>query len=211
MAGRYRWPQARLGIFAKPPVPGRVKSRLAAAIGARAAARAYRDLLAETLQRMDAACLAPMELWVTTAGHPSLRRLARRHGATIRVQSPGDLGTRLLAALQGSTPTVIIGGDCPGLGPTQVAAAYASLSRGARAVFSPAQDGGYTLVGTQQPHPTLFRGIPWGGSGVMSATRRQARRRGVELVELPTSWDVDTTADWARWLRTRKHDSAYKP
>jgi len=200
----FRFPHARIAVFAKAPVPGRVKTRLARALGAPAAARAYRTMLAERIASLAAAGLAPLELWVAPHAHPYLRGLARRYGASVRVQPNGDLGSRMRAALSGSRPTVVIGGDCMGTATSSVEQALAALAAGTAVTLAPAEDGGYTLLGTRQPPHGILRHMPWGSDRVLVVTRERLARAGIEALELPVSWDVDDGRDWHRWRRSRK-------
>lgn len=201
MAERLRFPHARLAVFAKAPVPGRVKTRLAHRLGRAPAARAYRAMLRERLASLAMAGLAPLELWVAPHPHPYLRALARRYGAHLCVQPHGDLGSRMAAALSGSEPTVVVGGDCPGLPVRSIANGLQALTTGAAVVVAPAEDGGYTLIGSCGPVPALFRRMPWGTHRVMARTRQRLARLGMAAYELPESWDVDDYRDWRRWRR----------
>lgn len=197
-------PPTRLIVFARAPVPGRVKTRLARRIGRRAAASVYRELLAATVKNLcDIA--ADMEIWVTPHRHVWMDGLAHGVGARIRVQPPGDLGERMERALgdaltAGRRP-VLVGGDCALLPASEVAAAFAALEHGSDVVCAPADDGGYTLVGVRRRLPELFRRMPWGSARVMGETRRRARRGGIDLAELALSHDIDDATDWRRWRR----------
>ena len=73
-----------------------------------------------------------------------------------------------------------------------------ALADGNDAVFGPAEDGGYVLVGLRSPPPGLFSGPAWGTSTVMSETRSRASAQGLRIVELETLWDIDEPADLPR-------------
>lgn len=185
----------RLALFAKAPVLGAVKTRLAAAIGAAAALETHRRLLLETLAKLapGSGAFAP-ELWL--AG--PVAQVAAWHGCLpIRHQPAGDLGARMAAAFADGV-TVLVGSDVPELAPTHVEAALARLAE-ADVVLSPTEDGGYCLIAMREPQPALFAGIPWGTNGVLAATRAAAGRRAVALLD--PLWDVDEVADWRRWRR----------
>lgn len=201
-----RYPAARLLIFAKAPVAGRVKTRLADTYGQQGAARRYRQLLRHTLATAVQARVAPVEFWVTPGrAHPWLAARAREHEITLRVQMSGDLGQRMHRALQWTLRSArfaaIIGGDCAALTPGYLRQAFDRLAGGAEAVFGPAEDGGYVLVGLRRPQPLLFQALPWGGSKVMAATRTRLRRLGLHWEALPRSFDIDRAADLARLRR----------
>ncbi|QQS53364.1 MAG: TIGR04282 family arsenosugar biosynthesis glycosyltransferase [Candidatus Competibacteraceae bacterium] len=208
----YEFPAARLLIFAKAPVPGRVKTRLAGQLGTRGAANLYKKLLRRTLAIARAARLCPVELWCAPDGrHGFFTACRREYGVRLRRQCGGDLGRRMNHALSRTLTAhrfaVLIGGDCVSLGAAELRAACAELAAGRDAVLGPARDGGYLLVGLRQPRPALFRGIAWGTPAVLAATRRRLRRSGTAWAELSPGWDVDTPADLRRLRRVQIGES----
>ncbi|MQM30903.1 MAG: hypothetical protein CRU78_10415, partial [Candidatus Accumulibacter phosphatis] len=66
------------------------------------------------------------------------------------------------------------------------------------AVFIPAEDGGYVLLGLRCPQPGLFEGVDWGSERVMAQTRQRLLALGLRWCELPALWDVDRPADLTR-------------
>ena len=103
----------------------------------------------------------------------------------------------LHSALAGGSRAILIGTDCPVLDVDYLAQAVAALDDHA-AVFGPAEDGGYVLVGLAHP-VDAFSGIPWSSAGTMAATRSKLTAQRVRWRELPALWDVDSPADLARW------------
>ena len=92
------YPMGKLLVFAKAPLPGQVKTRLARTYGKRGAAQLYRLMLRECLAK--ASGLAPLELWCTPSKrHSYLHTCAREVGAALRVQRGADLGMRMHGAL----------------------------------------------------------------------------------------------------------------
>ena len=208
----YEFPAARLLIFAKAPVPGRVKTRLAGRLGTRGAAALYKKLLRRTLAIAREARLCPVELWCAPDGrHGFFTACRREYGVRLRRQCGGDLGRRMNQALNRTLAVhrfaVLIGGDCVSLGAAELRGAVSRLAAGRDAVLGPARDGGYLLVGLRQPRPMLFRGIAWGTSAVLAATRRRLHRSGTDWVELSPGWDVDTPADLRRLRRVQAGES----
>ena len=98
---------------------------------------------------------------------------------------------------------VLIGSDCPALRPSDLRAAARALRSGADAVLSPAEDGGYALIGLRRVSRRLFDGIAWGGPTVLEQTRARLRRLRWRCKELRTVWDVDRPEDVARLGRSR--------
>ena len=198
-----RFPQARLLIFAKAPVPGQVKTRLAAKLGPVGAAKLYQRLLCRTLHIACGSSLCPVQLWCAPdTRHGFFQRCRRVYGIGLYCQQGADLGQRMHHALntvlRQAPYAVLIGGDCPSLGEAELQAALMALAAGHDAVLGPAADGGYVLIGLRRSDVTLFRRIAWGSSAVLTATRRRLRRSGLDWVELPPGWDVDRPADLRR-------------
>ncbi len=187
-------------VFAREPVPGLVKTRLAAAIGDRAAAELYETMLQDVLK----ACrqLGDVETVVFWAcEEESLPRLAERYRCTSRSQSPGDLGQRMQTAFaemfaNGSDVCCIIGSDAPDLPLSYIQNAYTLLeTRQADVVFGPSRDGGYYLLGMRQVRPELFTKIPWSSADVLEESLAAARDSGATVALLPEWQDIDTVED----------------
>jgi len=186
-------------VFAKAPLPGYAKTRLARVLGDEAAARLAARMLADTVKRAIEADVGPVELCCTPdTAHPAFQRAAQVHGVSLTVQGDGDLGARMHRALARNLArhprALLIGTDAPHLGPTLLrTAAQALLAH--PAVFAPASDGGYVLVGLSQPAPALFDGIAWSTAQVMVQTRERLDRLGMRSTELPTQNDIDEPED----------------
>ncbi len=208
MNGPWDFPSGRLLIFARAPVPGRVKTRLIPLLGARNAARLHARLLQRTLRMAVATHLAPVELWCAPAiGNGFFYRVHRDFRVRLRRQQGADLGLRMHHALRTTLRegkyAVVIGSDCPALTGADLHAAFSALHAGHDAVLGPAQDGGYVLIGLRKPAARLFQGMPWGGARVLARTRRRLARVHKLTVELATTWDIDRPADFRRAVRER--------
>ena len=101
------------------------------------------------------------------------------------------LGEQALIAV--CTP-LLIGTDAPQLEAAYLRAAAGALD-GVDAVFGPAADGGYTLVGLKRPAPELFLQMRWSHDSVMSQTRQRLAQLQLRHAELPVLHDVDEPAD----------------
>jgi rSAM/selenodomain-associated transferase 1 len=194
--------QVQIAIFAKAPVPGLAKTRLIPALGAQGAARLQRQFTIRTLRTALASGIGPVTLWCTPdAGHRFFRVLHRTTGVPCRVQPEGDLGARMHAAFAhhcSAGPLLLIGTDCPPLTLDHLRQAARELLASADAVFLPAEDGGYVLVGLRQPQPALFEHMVWSTASVMADTRQRAQAAGLRLHEGEMLWDLDVPADLAR-------------
>jgi len=195
-------PEAAIAVFAKAPVPGEVKTRLAGVLGADAAASLHAGLVRHALATAVHARLGPVSLWcMPDSTHSFFERCATEFGVRLETQQGADLGERMARAFEReSAPLLVIGADCPALTTRHLADAAASL-RDADAVLVPAEDGGYVLVGLARPVRGLFEEIPWGTAGVMARTRERLERARARWVELGPLWDVDRPDDYARLQR----------
>ena len=197
--------RVQIAILAKAPIPGLAKTRLIPALGPRGAARLQRQLTRGAVRCALDARLGPVTLWCTPdARHHFFRALQRTAGVNCLVQSSGDLGDRMhtvfrLHCTRG--PVLVIGTDCPVLRPAQLRKAARALIDGDDAVFYPAEDGGYAMVGLRRPQAALFSNMAWSTAEVMSDTRKRAQLQGLRVREFETLWDVDVPNDLAR-LRT---------
>lgn len=183
-------------IFARAPRLGTVKQRLARGIGALAALRFYRGQLAGLCRS-----LGRDRRWRTVLAVTPDRARARWPVPLPRLpQGRGNLGERMSRALSRHRRAVLVGCDIPALEPADIAAAFRALGR-AQAVFGPAEDGGYWLVGFGPRRPARpFAGVRWSGPHALADTLANCRGRPVAL--LRRLRDVDTAEDLAALPRT---------
>jgi uncharacterized protein len=194
--------QVQVAVLAKAPVPGWAKTRLIPALGPRGAARLQRRLTRVAVRTACDAGLGPVTLWCAPdARHRFFRALQQTTQLQCRDQPGGDLGERMHNAFRlhcAHGPLLLIGTDCPALRPAHLRQAAQALADGDEAVFYPAEDGGYVLVGLRQPQAALFADMTWSTADVMSQTRMRASRLNLQLREFETLWDVDVPEDLAR-------------
>jgi rSAM/selenodomain-associated transferase 1 len=192
--------KTNIAVLAKAPVPGLAKTRLIPTIGAHAAAVLQERLTEQAVETAIVAGIGPVTLWCAPdTTHASFRSLAARFPIKLARQPDGDLGARMLAALEtAGDPTLVIGTDCPVRSAAHLRAAAETLRAGADVVLIPAEDGGYVLIGTRAPQPELFRDVRWGTPTALSETRKHIATLSLRAVELGPLWDVDTESDLAR-------------
>lgn len=208
----------RIAIMAKAPVPRLAKTRLAPALGAEGAAALAERLLRHAAAQAAGAAPGHVTLWAAPdATHPVFADLALQHGLALAVQpATPDLGARMAAVFaaafaHSAGPLLLMGSDIPALDSAMLQRAAAALQEHA-AVFVPALDGGYALVGlphdaeARHPglHAALFQAMVWSTSSVMAQTRARLAALGVRAAELLAVPDIDEPADLAHlppgWL-----------
>ena len=197
-------------IFAKAPRIGTVKRRLAVDIGALAAWRCYSDITRRLIGRL--AREPRWKLWLAVtpddaAHHTRFWPRSRHRRAVARMpQGPGDLGQRMGRVLRDLPrgPVVIVGSDIPGIDVRAIHAAFRAL-RSHDAVFGPAEDGGYWLVGLRRkPRPRhylpgrLFHAVRW-STGHALADTLAGLPKSTRIAMLHPLADVDEIESWRAW------------
>ncbi len=193
-------PACPIAIFARAPVAGAAKTRLIPHLGAEGAAALHARLVEHTLAQVQRAEPSAATLWCSPdIDHPFFRHCATHFGIDLQAQEGADLGARMLAAFeQAKGPLILIGTDAPALGPDLLREARAALAAGKDAVFCPAEDGGYALIGLRAPVPGLFEKIDWGTDRVMAQTRQRLAQLNLSWHETAPVWDVDRPEDLQR-------------
>lgn len=194
--------ECSLLVFAKAPLPGKVKTRLARAMGDEKAAEIYGRMGRAIIEAMHG---GDFETSVVYSPPEALCAIRAWLGDSPRLvpQAEGDLGQRMdtaiTQALETSRRVCLIGTDSPDLDAARVTEAFAALGE-ADVVLGPARDGGYYLIALSEPHPELFEEIPWSTDRVLESTLARAGAAGLEVRLLETLVDVDEPADVPAWL-----------
>jgi len=187
-------------VFVRAPEAGRVKTRLAAEIGAEAALRVYRRLAEHAVAEARAlGAEVALRIHFTPAEGGDDVRAWLGADAAYLPQVDGDLGARMRAAFEaafaaGHPRVVIIGSDLPDLSAGVLRRALRLLDEHP-AVLGPAADGGYYLLGLREMVPGVFDGIAWSTDGVLAATLARLAAAGCEPAMLEPLCDVDVAAD----------------
>jgi hypothetical protein len=187
-----------LGLFAKRPVAGQVKTRLAAAASPEWAARVAAAFLHDTVRRLARVPARRVLAFAPADAGPDFAALVGDRFALVP-QGAGDLGRRMAAFVaaqlaDGAGAVVLVGADSPTLPPAFVEQAFDELER-ADVVLGPATDGGYYLLGCRRL-PPVFDGLAWGSNRVLADTVARLAGPGWRLALLPPWYDVDTPDDW---------------
>ena len=196
-----------LGIFVKQPIPGMVKTRLAASLGTERAAAAYAAFIADVVGRFRQT--GDRRILGYAPDTPSARDYfsdVAGEDYELWPQPDGDLGGRMEAFFRefvvnvakdgiSSDRAILIGSDSPTLPRGFVDQAFELLSD-ADCVLGPATDGGYYLVGQRGRVGPIFDGIDWSTSRVLDQTVARINDSADKLALLPPWYDVDSLADW---------------
>ena len=189
----------RIVVFAKAPVPGRVKTRLIPALGETGAAQLAERMLEQALQQALAAAVGPVELCMSPAPDtPEWASIRLPAGIETSDQGEGDLGARMARpaqrAIARGEAVLLTGTDCPDLSAARLRVAAAQLA-GHDAVLHPATDGGYPLLGLRAFDATLFENMPWSTAAVADLTLQRITALGWTVWVGDTLRDIDEPAD----------------
>ena len=205
-------PREQLVIFTRYPEPGITKTRLIPVLGPEGAAAVQRQMTEHLLHNVSRLIRTrPLTVEIRFAGGDA-RLMQNWLGSDFLygAQGDGELDKRMTAALTaafdaGAKAAVIIGTDIPGITAEIIGWAFDAL-RQKDAVFGPAADGGYYLVGLRKGAfgralPTLFSGLPWGTNRVLALSLERAAELTLSVALLDTLEDVDRPEDLAVWER----------
>lgn len=183
-------------LFAKAPVPGKVKTRLKPQCTDQQAAELAKILLAEAVRNATAHWPGEVVLAVwPDQDHPFIQLLSAKFGVKLVTQTAGDLGEKMHAACeQAGYPAAVMGCDAPHVSKATLNDAYHQLEQG-HDVLGAATDGGYYLIGMARSCEDIFTGITWGEDKVFSDTQKKASANGIKFHALPELNDVDTWQD----------------
>ena len=186
-------------VFAREPIAGKTKTRLALLVGDATAAVLADAFLRDTLAKVNALRIRVVIAAATPQGvieSRYFRDLAETYGTALIDQAMGGLGARMSHALRPyveNGTAILIGSDLPSLPVTHLKRALALLAQ-YDTVLGPALDGGYYLVGARAPLPEIFRGMTWGKKGVFKETTSRLRAAGTRYALAPWWYDIDEGA-----------------
>lgn len=187
-------------IFVKEPRLGRVKRRLARDVGHVNAWQFYRRTARQLVRSLSSDRRWQTQLIVAPSDFDGRERFWP-HFCPVIQQGRGDLGARMRRAFLAAPPgpAVLVGSDIPELGPRHIAEAFDALC-GHDAVFGPAEDGGYWLVGFTQRarRVAAFDDVAWSSPRALADTLNNLPKR-YSVAMLEKLGDIDTGADYARW------------
>lgn len=203
------YPDAKIIVFAKTPIAGKVKTRLIPALGEQGAKQLHCQMLQHTLNTLTTRPLASVELHCApTINDKQLKQLAKDHQLELHQQQGADLGERMAYALQQTLYTqqsaILIGTDCPAIDIDYIQQAIEELDNGHDIVIGPAEDGGYVLIGVKLFNSELFKDIDWGSGRVLQQTKHKIDQLDLSLKELDTLWDIDNPHDLRRLKQNRQ-------
>jgi uncharacterized protein len=181
-------------IFAKPPVPGEVKTRLIPVLGAASAARLASAMLLDIWRTVEC-CVGVRPILATTRAGDFPVCVSPED---VWLQGAGDLGQRIerimIRALLNSSAVIAVGADTPALTVLHLKAALEGL-RVSDVVIGPSVDGGFYLLGLRRCRSGLFRSLEWGTAQTRQALKTKLKQEKFAVTELEPLFDIDTPDD----------------
>jgi rSAM/selenodomain-associated transferase 1 len=201
-----------VALFVRIPVPGRVKTRLAAHLGKENACRLYRSMVTDILSAIRTSGL-PMYLFHDGSDIHHLPKAWQDAACKVIEQQGDGLGERMAAAFQhcfaeNNSSVILVGSDIPGLHSQMLLQAGQALQT-FDAAIAPVVDGGYCLLALKPEsyHHELFQNIPWSTDKVLQATLAVFKQNRIEACMLATLQDIDTIEDLKEFYRRPFQDA----
>jgi rSAM/selenodomain-associated transferase 1 len=206
-------PDSSILLFIKSPEPGKVKSRLASAIGEESALDIYRAFVLDIVGTLKKGNRSITIAFYSEDAEAVVNWLGK--DLVYIPQKGKDLGARMRNAFhdvlsQGHEKAVLVGSDIPDLPFEIIDEAFSALEE-KDAVIGPASDGGYFLIGFKKDTflPDIFHGIAWSTDSVYRETMKVFERAGHRVHILPEWRDVDTLDD-LRSLYMRNRNTGFR-
>ncbi|MBM3761448.1 MAG: glycosyltransferase [Acidobacteria bacterium] len=183
-------------VFAKAPVPGRVKTRLQPVLSPEECAELHRSFVGDVLEGLQGFNgEVDLELHLDQAFDDW-----REFDVPRELQSGGDLGERMWNAAQnafskGRTQVMILGSDAPTL---PIEHLKQLLDSSADVAFGPTEDGGYYAVMFRRLKPAVFDGVEWSTESTLEQSMTGVRKAGLSAELGPGWYDIDSPADLVR-------------
>ncbi|MFN7934996.1 MAG: TIGR04282 family arsenosugar biosynthesis glycosyltransferase [Bryobacteraceae bacterium] len=178
-----------IAVFAKAPIPGRVKTRLVPPLTTEQAAQLHERLVADVWQRLPGDAQLELHTDLPTAAWPGI--------SSRRLQASGDLGARLFHALQsglaeGHPRVAVVGGDIPDF-PTGYMERL--LSADADVALGPTLDGGYYAIACRRVSASMFDRVRWSSAHALADTIAACTCAGLTIFTGAPWHDVDRPED----------------
>ncbi|MCP4267882.1 MAG: glycosyltransferase [Candidatus Brocadiaceae bacterium] len=186
-------------IFAKSPIPGKVKTRVTPHITPTDAAKLYEAFIADIVSNaLKQQCERIIVAYTPLHSETSFRKICGQSIHYIPQEGYG-LGERMKNAFRyafnkGSKRVVIIGTDSPTLPLLYIRNAFSALEE-VPITIGPTFDGGYYLIGLSEQNEDIFDGIEWSTSSVFSQTLARIKSLNKKVNLLSPWYDVDTPED----------------
>ncbi len=193
---------AYLVVFAKDPIPGRVKTRLTPRITPDEAAKLYKAFTLDIIsnaRKLKRNSVNNVTVAYTPIGAEKAFCKLVKQPTKFLPQKGKNLGERMKNAFnqsftEGAKGVVIIGTDSPTLPMSYIQKAFDVLKK-IPIVIGPTFDGGYYILGLSKQNDDIFDDVEWSTSRVFGQTLTRIKSMNMQVYVLPPWYDVDTSED----------------
>jgi len=188
-------------VMCKAPVAETVKTRLAPFLSAEQSADLAGCFAVDAMKKAQNICENTI---VAFAGEKEMLETILPQNLIWVRQTGADLGERMHNALRFAfernfSPLVITGTDSPTLPSEYIKVAIKILQEKLTdAVIGETEDGGFYLLGLNQPNQQIFQNVRWSSPETLLQTVQNIRQLNLHLTTLPIWYDVDTPKDLRR-------------
>lgn len=199
---------ASIIIFARYPVEGKVKTRLAANIGNKYAVEFYKLISRKIINRIKVIRNSYKYVFYSDEKEKDIVKKWLGRSFLYSHQEGNDLNERMTDAFRkvfshGANKVIIVGTDIPDLSKELINKAISDLDKN-DVVIGPSKDGGYYLLGMKKFTPGLFEDIEFSTETVFAKTIEKIKMLGLTYTTLETLQDIDTEDDLVRWINDHK-------
>lgn len=192
-------------VFARLPVIGKVKTRLAKDLGIDFATSFYKVCAEHTFNevlKLKRTGIAPFLFCSEESEFDEVRNWSKNKFRYF-LQQGYDLGERMLNAFNtiinaGYRNIILVGTDSPGITAELMNDALDLLKK-YKCVIGPSDDGGYYLIGFHSTVYDLFHGMEWSTDSVFSKTIERLKGENLSYFVMEEMIDIDTKEDLKKW------------
>lgn len=193
-------------IFAKLPVPGKVKTRLAAELGNEFAVEFYKKCATHIFNEISELHNFGIDCYLFHGIEDDVSEIKTwvDKNFIFFPQAAGDLGIKMSSAFQKVfadkfNKVIIVGTDVPDITAEILLNAFETLNENV-VVISPSYDGGYNFLGLCNFYPELFEDINWSTPEVLQKTINKIEELGLNVEFVESLLDIDDKNDLTNWL-----------
>ncbi len=187
-------------LFAKKPVVGKVKTRLSPPLSPQQAKQVAQILVEQSLDNVSLHWPGTIELSLWPDFEDEfIETLTRRYQCKLSVQSEGNLGDKMYAAMASkraeNRTALIMGCDVPHC-PSEILESAYNVLLAKKNIIGPTIDGGYYCIGSQFTDAKMFAGVDWGSEQAFVQTIDSCNNCDIEFdLLLPQLRDLDCYDD----------------